>query len=251
MAYSLASGVLLPFTLIVLGIFVLALWGVARRRPGRWAWLGAAIGLVASSNALVAWVCAGTLEWPLPQVALPSRPAALVVLSGGMLPGPDGRPVLAADSVVRTLHAAQLQRQLQPEWIVASGGPTPRVPGGGPIAAAMRDLLVQLGCPADRVLVEGESQTTYENATFTKRLLQRLHIGEVVLVTEAFHMPRALGVFRNAGLAVVPAPCCPAARDLPGPRSALLPDPRSALTIQRVAHEWIGIAWYRWKGYMK
>jgi uncharacterized SAM-binding protein YcdF (DUF218 family) len=115
----------------------------------------------------------------------------------------------------------------------------------------MRDLLVQLGSPADRILVEGDSQTTYENATFTKRLLEQRHIGEVVLVTEAFHMPRALGVFRNAGLAVIPAPCCPVARDLAGPGSVLLPDPRAALTVQRVAHEWIGIAWYRWRGYMR
>jgi uncharacterized SAM-binding protein YcdF (DUF218 family) len=251
MAYRLASGVLLPYTLIVLAILALAVLGVVRRRPGRWVWLGAALALVACSNAFVAWALAGTLEWSLPQAALPARPPALVVLSGTMSPGPDGRPVLATDSLVRTMYAAQLQQQLHPGWIVASGGPTTRVPGGGAIAAAMRDLLVQLGCPAERILVEGESQTTYENAVFTARLLETKHVRQVVLVTEAIHMPRALGVFRAAGLDVTPAPCCAVAQRAPALQDALVPDPWSALTVQRVAHEWIGRAWYRWRGYTR
>lgn len=249
MAYSFASSVLLPYTLIVLAILALALWAVARRWPGRWAWLGAALGLVACSNALVASALAATLERSVPEGSLPSRPPALVVLSGGMLPGPDGRPVLATDSLVRTIYAAQLQRRLQPDWIVATGGPTTRVPGGGSIAAAMRDLLVQLGSPAERILVEGASQSTYENAVFTARLLERKRIRQVVLVTEALHMPRALRVFRATGLEVTPAPCCGIAQRGPSWKDVWLPSPGAAVTVQRVGHEWIGLAWYRWRGY--
>lgn len=251
MAYSLASGVLLPYTLIVFAILALAIRAVVRRRPGRWAWLGAAVSLAACSNALVAWALAGTLEWSLPEVRLPERPPAVVVLSGSMVLGPDGRPVLATDSLVRTLYASELQRRLRPDWIVASGGPAASAPGGGPVAAVMRDLLVRLGSPADRILVEGESATTYENAAFTKRLLDEKGIRDVVLVTEALHMPRALRVFRAAGLDARPAPCAFIARRLPAVKDALLPDPWSALTVQRVAHEWIGMAWYRWRGYIE
>jgi uncharacterized SAM-binding protein YcdF (DUF218 family) len=249
MAYSLASSVLLPYTLIVLAILALAVWGVVRRRPGRWMWLGAALGLAACSNGAVASALAATLERSVPQVSLPSHPPALIVLSGGMLPGADGRPVLATDSLVRTLYAAQLQQRLQADWIVASGGPTRRVPGGGPIGAAMRDLLVQLGVPAERILVEGASQTTYENAVFTARLLETKRIRRVVLVTEAMHMPRALQVFRATSLDVTPAPCCGVAQHQPRWKDGWLPSPSAALTVQRVAHEWIGMAWYRWRGY--
>jgi len=248
MAYSLASGVLLPYTLIVFAILVLAIRAVVRRRPGRWAWLGAAVSLAACSNALVAWALAGTLEWPLPQAALPATPPAMVVLSGSMVLGPEGQPVLAHDSLARTLYAAELGRRLRPEWTVVTGGPSASAPGRGPVAAAMRDLLVQLGHPAARILVEGESATTYENAVFTKRLLDQRGIREVVLVTEALHMRRALAVFRAAGLDPTAAPCAFVARNPPVLREAIVPDPWSALTIQRVAHEWAGIAWYRWRG---
>lgn len=248
MAYSLASSVLLPYTLIVLAILGLAAWGVARGRPGRWAWLGAALGLVACSNGFVASALVAALERSVPDVPLPSHPPALVVLSGGMLLGADGRPVLATDSLVRAVYAAQLQRRLQPDWVVASGGPTSRAPGAGPIADAMRDFLVQLGSPAERILVEGASQTTYENAVFTARLLEAKRIRQVVLVTEPLHMPRALRVFQATGLEVTPAPCCRIAQR-PPTWDAWLPSPKSALTVQRVGHEWIGLAWYRWRGY--
>jgi uncharacterized SAM-binding protein YcdF (DUF218 family) len=250
MAYRLASGLLLPFPLIVLAILALAVVGFVRRRPGRWLWLGAAIALVACSNGIVAWALAGTLEWPLRRVTLPARPPAMVVLSGSMVLGPDGQPVLAHDSLVRTLYAAELGQRLRPAWIVVTGGPAVSAPGGGPVAAAMRDLLVQLGAAADRILVEGESATTYENAIFTKRLLGKRGIREIVLVTEALHMPRALATFRTAGLDATPAPCAFLARDASSVKDVLLPDPWSALTLQRVAHEWAGIAWYRWRGYI-
>ena len=53
---------------------------------------------------------------------------------------------------------------------------------------------------------EGRSRTTWENAQFTAELLQPLGLKRVVLVTQAWHMPRSVWSFEAAGLSVVPAP---------------------------------------------
>jgi uncharacterized SAM-binding protein YcdF (DUF218 family) len=56
------------------------------------------------------------------------------------------------------------------------------------------------------VWLEDRSQTTAENALFTARLLKTKRINSVLLVTHAYHMPRALRMFEQSGLNVVPAP---------------------------------------------
>src|SRR5690606_15779763 len=63
-----------------------------------------------------------------------------------------------------------------------------------------------LGVAAERLTLENRSRNTHENAVFTRELLAP-ESGEVwLLVTSAFHMPRAVGLFRKAGFPVVPWP---------------------------------------------
>ncbi|HRW61159.1 MAG TPA: YdcF family protein, partial [Defluviicoccus sp.] len=63
-----------------------------------------------------------------------------------------------------------------------------------------------LGLAADRFLFERDSATTYENALFSARLAQPKAGETWLLVTSAFHMPRAIGVFRALDWEVVPYP---------------------------------------------
>ncbi|MGF6092064.1 YdcF family protein [Pseudomonas sp. 18173] len=53
---------------------------------------------------------------------------------------------------------------------------------------------------------EGQSRTTWENAQFSAEVLLPQGIKRVVVVTQAWHMPRAVWSFRKAGFEVVPAP---------------------------------------------
>jgi uncharacterized SAM-binding protein YcdF (DUF218 family) len=53
---------------------------------------------------------------------------------------------------------------------------------------------------------EGQSRTTWENATFSAQVLLPEGIKRVVVVTQAWHMPRAVWSFQQAGFEVVPAP---------------------------------------------
>ena len=49
--------------------------------------------------------------------------------------------------------------------------------------------------PRQAILLESESRTTYENAVGVKRLAAANNINTILLVTSAFHMPRAVAIF--------------------------------------------------------
>ena len=56
------------------------------------------------------------------------------------------------------------------------------------------------------VVLEGNSRNTYENALYTRQIIEKHGWREVLLVTSASHMRRAVAVFRAQGIAVIPAP---------------------------------------------
>ena len=108
-------------------------------------------------------------------------------------------------SAYNALEGARVYRLLQPSLVIASGGIVDE--GGqqrseGDIVA---EGLVRLGVPSARIVVEGRSRTTREQAVYTAALLRDRHITTFVLVTAADHMARASSTFREQGLDPVPS----------------------------------------------
>jgi uncharacterized SAM-binding protein YcdF (DUF218 family) len=103
----------------------------------------------------------------------------------------------------RLLYAAELYRAGKAPVVLASGG---GAPGDRSEAELMEEILHIMGVPPRDILRESASRTTYDNARYSAILLQGKGLRRVLLVTSAFHMRRALGVFRQTGLDVVPAP---------------------------------------------
>lgn len=67
--------------------------------------------------------------------------------------------------------------------------------------------LLLLGVPAQDLMIENRSRTTFENATFTKKIIDSVKLQPpFVLVTSALHIPRAKKVFEKAGVQVIPFP---------------------------------------------
>jgi uncharacterized SAM-binding protein YcdF (DUF218 family) len=101
-----------------------------------------------------------------------------------------------------------LVRRMRCAIALFRGGVAPRLllSGGGgerrTEAAAMRDLALAGGVPAEAILTESASRNTNENATFTARLMRDNGIASLVLVSEAYHLPRARLLFRAAGLVI-------------------------------------------------
>lgn len=70
----------------------------------------------------------------------------------------------------------------------------------------VKPVLAALGVNINRVVFEDKSRNTVENAVFSKRMVKPLLDEKWILITSAFHMPRAVGSFRQAGWTVIPYP---------------------------------------------
>jgi uncharacterized SAM-binding protein YcdF (DUF218 family) len=92
--------------------------------------------------------------------------------------------------------------------------------------------------------VEGSSNNTHENAYKSYEILKKDGIKHIMLVTHAWHMPRAMREFERAGFQVTPAPTAFTTRYRTD-GLAYLPT-ASALQQSRIfIHEVIGMLWYR------
>ncbi|NLW71329.1 MAG: YdcF family protein, partial [Chloroflexi bacterium] len=63
-----------------------------------------------------------------------------------------------------------------------------------------------IGVPENALILENESQNTYENALKAKEILTELEIEQILLVTSAMHMPRSVALFEKQGFEVIPLP---------------------------------------------
>jgi uncharacterized SAM-binding protein YcdF (DUF218 family) len=250
MLYYLVGDLLNPLTFaVLLLVYLLVRWQRTGSRS-RAAWLAAVFIVLIASHPLTSRTLIRTLERDQPfRVALPTDVGAIVVLGGGLSVGPGG-VTLAEDSLERTVYAASVYRRIGPRLVVASGGQSRSTPGAPPIGSFMRDLLVELGVPASSILVEGRSATTYENAVYSRALLEPRSVRRIILVTEAMHLPRAVRAFSAQGFDVVPVGCGYVTGASLTYRD-LLPNAGAALGVQRATHEWLGLLWYWGRGYFR
>lgn len=206
------------------------------------------LGLYAACTPGVAFLALGSLEdWYTPQYELPADAQAIVVL-GGYVRRDDHRrrAELGTFSLYRCLHALQLYRQ-RPLPMVLSGGKN--ADGLGPTqAAAMSRFLREQGVRPEDILLEERSQTTYENAVESARILKDRGLQRVVLVTDAIHLLRAELCFEKLGIVTYPQGTYYQATSPPPLGETLLPSANAASDMERVAHEWLGLAWYRLQG---
>ncbi len=173
-------------------------------------------------------------------------PDGIIVLGGAIDPeGSQARGALEMDaSAERIIAMLQLARRYPAARIVISGGSANLVETPVPEAPIAGDLLEDFGTPRSRIVLESESRTTAENAAFTRKLVAPKPSERWLLVTSAFHMPRAIGTFRKAGFDVEAYPVDWRTRgwiDL----WTLFASLSAGLSRTDVAvHEWIGLIAY-------
>jgi uncharacterized SAM-binding protein YcdF (DUF218 family) len=126
----------------------------------------------------------------------------IILLGGGALmdtPDIDG----TGSAANRLLTAARLQKKLNIP-IIASGGKV--FADTGTEAVIAKRILLGLGIPENKILIEDKSLNTTQNALFTREIVEKQHFAKPILVTSAFHMPRAVKNFHKAGLEVTAFP---------------------------------------------
>jgi uncharacterized SAM-binding protein YcdF (DUF218 family) len=137
-----------------------------------------------------------------------------------------------------------LVRQYPQARIIYSGGDARLVIKGGNEAQYAADLFDSLGIPRSRIIAESKSRNTVENARLSKALAQPKPGERWLLVTSAYHMPRAIGAFRAAGFSVEAYPVDWRTR---GPIDLVMPMESVTAGLRRTdtaVHEWVGLFAY-------
>jgi uncharacterized SAM-binding protein YcdF (DUF218 family) len=131
-------------------------------------------------------------------------PDGIVVLGGAIEPAfaQTRRASELNEAAERITVIAELARKYPSARILYSGGSRSLVSPGGSEAPIAGALFETFGVPARRLILEGKSRTTAENAEFSRRLAMPKPGERWLLVTSAYHMPRSIGAFRKAGFAV-------------------------------------------------
>jgi uncharacterized SAM-binding protein YcdF (DUF218 family) len=118
-----------------------------------------------------------------------------------------------------------------------------------PESEVMRQALLDLGVPDSMILLESESKVTRDEALVSAEILRAHGITSCIVVTSDTHMRRALATFRRAGLDAVPAiAVSPVAFESPIRR--WVPTQQALEFSQEVVHEYVGLAWYRLRGWL-
>jgi uncharacterized SAM-binding protein YcdF (DUF218 family) len=199
--------VLSPILLVAL--MVVCAFLTRRRRPAVWLLSVAAFLVLLLSMPVASSLLLRPLEYRYAALGSAApRQEAIVVLGGGVRdrsPDEGGAPSLTPTALKRVVYGYRLYRRFAVP-VVVSGGTTWRERGSEPEAEVARAALVNLGAADGSIITESGSRTTWENARNVASLLKARGISRVVLVTSAWHMPRAMLAFSRAGISCVPAP---------------------------------------------
>ena len=238
----LATALLPPFSLVLLLVVALV---VHRKRPSMALSLIflVTLALYALSTPWVGGVLRKSLEVSSPVNLQALPPAdAIVVLGGGRRTQAReyGGDTLNSYSLERLRYAARLHHATQLP-ILATGG----MPGGGSVSesALMHKVSTEeLHTPIR--WTEEAALTTWDNARFSAPILKQAGVKRILLVTDAAHLRRAVPLFEQQGLQVIPAGVHFSSTRIDSPLS-LLPSASGLRDSHYALHEWLGIVWYR------
>jgi uncharacterized SAM-binding protein YcdF (DUF218 family) len=181
-----------------------------------------------------------------PWNAAQGAPAGIIVLGGAIAPDVSSARshVALNESAERLTVAAELALRYPHARIVFSGGSGALIFGEGTEAEFAARVFESFGIPRGRVMLEDRSRNTLENAILSKDLARPQPGERWLLVTSAYHMPRAIGIFRKAGFDVEPYPVD---WRTSGDADALRPFPTVGDGLRRTdtaVREWVGLAVY-------
>ncbi|HVZ64645.1 MAG TPA: YdcF family protein [Lacunisphaera sp.] len=239
---------LLPLFVLPLGATVLlVVFGLWRKK--RWPIVAGLVLLYASSTPFVGQRLIGWLEsfYPVMPVAAAERADAIVVLGG--IFGPPVEPGYVpnfSESAERLEAGIRLVQADKAPWLVFTGGRIPwkgrrRVEGEDSRAAALAR-----GVPSERILLTPEVGNTADEARAVAAMMRERQWRTIILVTTAWHMPRAAWLFRKAGVNFRAFPV-DLRRDRRRPVTLLdfLPEADALVQTETTLRECYGNAFYR------
>lgn len=178
-----------------------------------------------------------------------TMPRAIVVLAGGeSLPASSLRGEPEFNSAgERLVTAITLARRYPDAELYLVGGVS--LADGTTDTDVMLRTALDLGLPRDRIQIIGHTRNTCENARAAVATLGRRTLRQSVLVTSAYHLPRAMLCFEAVNSTIIPVPVDYQTWPLTRPTDSFRLDPLKNLELADLAlHEWTGLLYYRVTG---
>jgi len=241
---------LAPLIWILIALFI-ALFTKKEKRRQR-ALLVATVLLLVFTNPFIsneAW-----LLWergPKPIAEMPSYDAAIILTGLTELSKSPHDRVYTNKGADRVLHTIQLYKLGKCRNIIVSGGTGSLKERFAPEAVGLQKILLNAGVPDSAILLEDKSRNTYENAQFTKKLLDKHpDLQKLLLVTSAFHMRRSEACFQKAGVQADTYPADFYTYDRTWDLDKLIvPNEKVLFHWQKLIHEIAGYLIYKVVGY--
>lgn len=244
--------ILLPITWII----VLALITLISKKPNRRKKsliILISILLIGTNPFIVNRIYMG---YELPQSKIANHHKLAIILGGGMIRAKQEDPsrINISESADRFMQALLLFKKGKIDYILITGGNT----SIGQLrkdetneTEQVRLLLIQLGIPNQRIIIEKNAKNTHENAVNSKRIVDSLQIHEpVLLITSAFHMRRASACFRKESIQIVPYVVDNKKKDTEiGILDCIIPSERELYKLSYLIREIVGLGIYKLMGY--
>ena len=176
-------------------------------------------------------------SYPVPSAKIIGEPSAIIVLSSGAY----NRHTLDRDSFNRLFEGFKLYKKYHIPVILSGGYATSTFS----VARIMRNVLLEMGVKKSYVITEDKSNDTYQNALYVLKICERRNFRRVILVTSAYHMPRAMFLFDNykGGIRIIPYPT-----DFKTDKHyniyGYIPQLGSLIISEEAIHEYIGYFYY-------
>jgi uncharacterized SAM-binding protein YcdF (DUF218 family) len=200
----------LCLTLLIVGLVLLCF--SKRLRLGRALLIAGTVLFALFSNKLVSYALLRPIEATFPPIPefvanAPLSPALarcryVVVLGGGHTdsPGFSANNQLSSSALARIVEGVRILRRLPGARLITTG---PGEEGFATHAATLARVAIEFGVARDRIILSESGRDTEEESRNVRALVRN---APVALVTTAWHLPRAVGLFRRAGMDVLPCP---------------------------------------------
>lgn len=178
--------------------------------------------------------------YPPATLAQVRQSEAIVILGAGKRPAREyAANVPTGDALARLRYGVWLSRQSGVPILLSGGAP---IPGEAEALVMARVLRQEYGLTPR--WLEAASNTTDDNARLSAQILRQHKVGRITLVTQAWHMPRAMAAFATTGLQVLPAPT--GFVEYEGVAlHKWLPSGRAMQEVHQAEREWLGRGFYQ------
>lgn len=240
LAKKFLGGLLMPLPILL----ILLLWGLLFLLRRKTRWIGFFLALVATALLFVASypplsaVLTGPLEQKFTSYRPDGIPADFVVVLGSSQVSTDNQPLtseLCPTAIVRLAEGIRIYRLNPGSKLVFTGYHAGQTES---FAEKIKQLAIALGVPEEDILAFTGPKDTAEEAAL---IAENFADSQLILVTSALHMPRAMALFQQQNLKPIPAPTDH--RTKPMRSKWLFPNAKTLAKTQSWLHEQLGLLW--------